>query len=524
MLSEDYKDYYLGTGLRLLARSSEAPWNGAPPMPGDPLCRPLPRAARPVGSDHPVAALYDRLLRARFRRLVAATDWSAISVLRLGFCDGEDDFPVVVLVVLNAGAGVDELWARSLAVRGKELLEAAATGPDLFELRSAGVPDVEVEIAEAAPASDWGPETDTVGPLEPCVWASLRVSAPDRQNRTVESDVSKGIFVDLKAPFERGGHCAVTCHPIRQGDIPYVYMPGVSQKRPVECPSPDDYARTMAILEVRERELLRQEAIPHSYRQDITTAHVAAQRTMILTSVRRIPDFGYVLRSSGPTIDAQTGCLLKWTLVEVDPCMGSRAKSSFPWAPALDELFGTANLHRMTEGAVRTANLQHPNNPDALSAFVFKLGRETGLRCGLLNNVRSDIRSLHPADDDSGGLVELITAETVVLDAPMPRPGQGFRWKISPFSRSGDSGATVIDFAGAVVGMLVTPDAPGQWGPVSVVTPVDRLLESIWTTLDEDDPPPKWLAPPRPYALREVQEPLRSRSPGVKYYNSNKNK
>ncbi|RYP41921.1 hypothetical protein DL767_000658 [Monosporascus sp. MG133] len=481
MPSEDYKDHYLGTGLRLLARSSEAPWNGAPPMPGDPLGRPLPRAARPVGPDHPVATLYDRLLRTRFRRLVAGIDWSAISVLRLGFCDGTD-FPVVVLVVLNAGAGVGELWARSLVVRGKELLEAA------------GVSDVEMEIAEAAPASDWGPETDTLGPLEPCVWASLRVSAPDRQNRTVESDVSKGIFVDLKAPFERGGHCAVTCHPITQGDIPYVYMPGVSQKRPVDCPSPDDYARTMAILEVRERELLRQEAIPHSYRQDITAAHIAAQRTMILTSVRRIPNFGYVLRSSGPTIDAQTGCLLKWTLVEVDPCMGSRAKSSLPWTPALDELFGTANLHKMTEGAVRAAKLDHPNNPDAPPALVFKVGRETGLRCGLLNNVRSDIRSLHPADDDSGGLVEFITTETVVLDVPVPRPGQGFGWQIPAFSRPGDSGATVVDFTGAVVGMLVTPDAPGQWGPVSVVTPVDRLLESIRTTLNDDDLSPKWLA------------------------------
>ncbi|RYP23157.1 hypothetical protein DL765_001242 [Monosporascus sp. GIB2] len=471
MLSEDYEDYYLGTGLRLLARSSEAPWNGAPPMPGDPLGRPLPRAARPVGPDHSVAALYDRLLRARFRRLVAATDWSAISVLRLGFCGGENGFPIVVLVVLNAGAGVGELWAR------------------------AGVPDVEMEIAEAAPAAGLAPEADTLGPLEPCVWASLRISAPDRQNRTVESDVSKGIFVDLKAPFERGGHCAVTCHPITQGDIPYVYISGVSQKRPVECPSPDDYARTMAILEVRERELLRQEAIPHSHRQGITAAHVAAQRTTLLTSVRRIPDFGYVLRSSGPTIDAQTGCLLKWTLVEVGPCMGSRAKSSLPWAPALDELFGTANLHRMTEGAVRTASLQHPSNSDAPPALVFKLGRETGLRCGLLNNVRSDIRSLHSADDGSGGLVEFITTETVVLDAPVPRPGQGFGWEIPRFSRPGDSGATVVDFAGAVVGMLVTPDAPGQWGPVSVVTPVDRLLESIRTTLDEDDPPPKWLVP-----------------------------
>ncbi|RYP60674.1 hypothetical protein DL769_008013 [Monosporascus sp. CRB-8-3] len=481
MPSEDYKDYYLGMGLRLLARSSEAPWNGVPSMPGDPLGRPLPRTARPVGPDHPVAALYDRLLRARFRRLVAGTDWSAISVLRLGFCNGTN-FPVVLLVVLNAGAKVGELWTRSLVVRGKELLEAA------------GVPDVEMEIAEAAPASGWGPETDTLGPLEPCVWASLCVSAPDRHNRTVESDVSKGIFVDLKAPFERGGHCAVTCHPITQGDIPYVYMAGVSQKRPVECPSPDDYSRTMAILEARERELLRQEAIPHSYRQDITAAHIAAQRTMLLTSVRKIPDFGHVLRSSGPTIDAQTGCLLKWTLVEVDPCMGSRAKSSLPWTPALDELFGTANLHRMTEGAVRMANPQHPNNSGAPPTLVFKVGRETGLRCGVLNNVRSDIRSLHPADDHSEGLVELITTETVVLDVPVPRPGQGFGWKIPAFSRPGDSGATVVDFAGAVVGMLVTPDAPGQWGPVSVVTPVDRLLESIRTTLNDDDPSPKWLA------------------------------
>ncbi|RYP45004.1 hypothetical protein DL768_008591 [Monosporascus sp. mg162] len=396
-------------------------------------------------------------------RLVAGVDWSAISVLRLGFCDGSN-FLVVVLVVLNAGAGVDELWARSLVVRGKEMLGAA------------GVPDVEMEIAEAAPASDWDPETDTLGALEPCVWANLRVSAPDRQNRTVESDVSKGIFVDLKAPLERGGHCAVTCHPITQGDIPYVHMPGVSQKRPVHCPSPDDYARTMAILEARERELLRQETIPHSYR------------------VRRIPNFGYVLRSSGPTIDAQMGCLLKWTLVEVGPCMGSRAKSSLPWTPALDELFGTANLHKVTEGAVRTAKLGHPNNSDAPPVLVFKVGRETGLRCGLLNDVRSDIRSLHPADDDSGGLVEFVTTETVVLDVPVPRPGQGFGWNISAFSRPGDSGATVVDFTGAVVGMLVTPDAPGKWGPVSVVRLVDRLLESIRTTIDDDDPSPKWLA------------------------------
>ncbi|RYP71358.1 hypothetical protein DL771_004846 [Monosporascus sp. 5C6A] len=459
--------------------------------------RPLPRAARPVGPDHPAATLYDRLLRTRFRRLVAGTDWSAISVLRLGFCDGTN-FPVVVLVVLNAGAGVGELWARSLVVRGKELLEAvivasAALDSDLFELRRAGIPNVEMEIAEAAPASEWGPETDTLGPLEPCVWASLRVSAPDRQNRTVESDVSKGIFVDLKAPLERGGHCAVTCHPITQGDIPYVYLSGVSQKRPVECPSPGDYTRTMATLEARERELLRKEAIPHGYRQNITPAHIAAQRTMILTSVRRIADFGYILRSSGPTFDAQTGCLLKWTLVEVDPSMGSRAKSSFPWTPALDELFGTANLHKMTEGAVRTAKLDRPNNSQSPPALVFKVGRETGLRCGLLNNVRSDIRSLHPADNDSGGLMEFVTTETVVLDVPVPRPGQGFGWKIPAFSRPGDSGATVVDFTGAIVGMLVTPDTPGQWGPVSVVTPVDRLLESIRTTLDDDDPPPKWL-------------------------------
>jgi hypothetical protein len=106
------------------------------------------------------------------------------------------------------------------------------------------------------------------------------------------------------------------------------------------------------------------------------------------------------------------------------------------------------------------------------SLRVLSHGRTSGWTCGSLNELRSDIRQVYL------GYPEFVTTEWCVINIP----------GLNNFSYHGDSGSTVIDFEGKIIGLIHSGNGQREHfsAEITYVTPMQWIIDDIKTTLHTD--------------------------------------
>ena len=110
---------------------------------------------------------------------------------------------------------------------------------------------------------------------------------------------------------------------------------------------------------------------------------------------------------------------------------------------------------------------------------VFLYGRSSGATVGLLNEIRDYVRTLYRSASGISRVV--VSREFVVVDPA--RLGLQFRHSpsyIPPFSASGDSGASVFNEDGDIVGMSFAGNPSDPCGfSTAWVTPIESTITDI---------------------------------------------
>ncbi|EWG40802.1 hypothetical protein FVEG_15178 [Fusarium verticillioides 7600] len=492
--NEEADGYYVGlfSCPRLVARSNtNEPWS--PVHDGWTVLKTLD----PIG-EHAIVSLWDQAsseLRSAIINALKDINWTAIDILRLGYCrrpgtiaEPDEMFPKLLISVQPNS--VDRLLGSKVTLDCRKILQGY------------GINDMEVEIMEAyvsmfnSPKLTSQPITDDV---QMDAQLSEFVGACIANKATPFREGTKGFYVRIK---DTDKLLFVTCrHVLFNDSFPNVdYDHNGNAPNMVIQPGQETYEYFVRQLSDYTAMLqnLGDKATP-AQREELDRAKEMKEKFGKLHD-RKSRIIGHVLYSPKYSlVTSKTGAdrLRDWALVELHQdkhetvfsemrnmvVAGPRADREL-WRVLYDELgdedrrrvekqlpFHHTNTYDLTR-TVQEFEIRFPNEAsrsleNQRAMVVAKFGRSTSLTFGVANEVKSVCRM--PVLGK-----EFISEEWCILGHK--KRGQ----RRQPFSEDGDSGSCILDMYGRVGGML-TGGKPAQKddSDISYATPIDWLLKDI---------------------------------------------
>ncbi|KAG5746438.1 hypothetical protein H9Q70_010860 [Fusarium xylarioides] len=501
---EEAKGYYAGLSScpRLAARSNtNQPWSRFYDSGWE-----VGKTLDPIG-EHAIVSLWDQAnseLRSAVINALKDINWTAIDILRLGYCrrpqtlsEPGEMFPKLLISVQPDS--VDGVLGSKVTLDCRKILQGY------------GINDMEVEIMEAyvsmfnSPKLTSRPITDDT---QMDAQLSEFVGACIANETTPFREGTKGFYIRIK---DTDKLLFVTCrHVLFNDSFPNVdYDHNGNAPNMVIQPGQETYEHL--VRELSEYTTLLQDlgdkATP-AEREDLDRAKELKEKFEELHE-KKSRIIGHVLYSPKYSVSTpETGVsrLRDWALVELHQdkhetvfgemrnmvVAGPRAGREL-WRVLYEELndedrrrvekqlpFHHTNTYDLTrtvhEFEMRLPNEASRSLENERAMVVAKFGRSTGLTFGVANQVKSVTRM--PVLGQ-----EYISDEWCILGHK--KRGQCRQ----PFSTDGDSGSCILDMYGRVGGMLTGGKsaqlAQQDDADVSYATPIDWLLKDINKKLKE---------------------------------------
>ncbi|KAK2762434.1 hypothetical protein CKAH01_16126 [Colletotrichum kahawae] len=493
---EESESYYDGlpSRPRLIARSSQRVWT---PQRG-PLWEAAKKELRPI-DDHDIVPLWNmdgqNCLRSSVVEILDlwAIDWTSLDVLRIGL-EESGFFPAVIAVGVSDAVKFPE---SSDAIRSIMIL-----------LSSLNLSDVEVEFRRSY-VNRLVIADSTHNTVHPAYQATAH-KLSDVVGNSIASGHSpgvegtRGVFLRTVDPHVPTETFALTCRHVFYASSEGGDLRPSSQSLPIRTAlQPGDL--TLQRLEgdmANSRSVWESQLKPMIERQDWNPVHAKMKEPtrkleavgkletklkQIATTVSRV--FGSTAFSRHPAVKFHEH-LSDWLLVKLDQQAfenNINQLTNVVYLPNinLDSAFGekestgsipATGLFRLN-GHVPSTELWPIAKPILKGKIVGKCGRTTGHTWGTINQIQSVIRTPSASD----GMVK--SAEICVIHYP--------KSKDKVFSGKGDSGSTVFDLLGRVVGTLsagATAQEVGEdldlWNvdcacDISYVSPIAWQLEDM---------------------------------------------
>ncbi|KAF5622148.1 uncharacterized protein FTJAE_11009 [Fusarium tjaetaba] len=501
---EEANGYYTGLYSRpkLIARSNpNQPWSRFYDMGWE-----VGKTLDPIG-EHAIVSLWDHpscKLRSAVINALKDINWTAIDILRLGYCrragslsEPGEMFPKL-LISVQPGSG-DEKLGLQVTLDCRKILQGY------------GIHDMEVEMMESY-VTMFNPPKLTSHPITDETQRDAQLSefvgACIANETTPYYEGTKGFYIRIK---DTDRLLFVTCrHVLFDESFPNIdYNHNPNAPNMVIQPGQGTYKYLVRQVSnyITFLQDLGDQATP-AHREDLENAKEAKERFEKLQEEKsRI--IGHVLYSPKYSLGTSiTGAsrLRDWALVELHQdkhetvfseirnmvVAGPRAGIEL-WKVLYEELdnedqervekrlpFHHTNTYDLTrtvhEFEMRLPNEASRSLENERAMVVAKFGRGTGLTFGVANQVKSVTRMPILGQ-------EFISEEWCILGHK--KRGQ----RRQPFSTDGDSGSCILDMYGRIGGML-TSGKPAQLAKeedadISYATPIDWLLKDINEKLTE---------------------------------------
>ncbi|KAH6624962.1 hypothetical protein B0J18DRAFT_429789 [Chaetomium sp. MPI-SDFR-AT-0129] len=507
------------------------------PLPEKPMRSLIPyRVATPIGN-HPIVGHFDPEIRNRLHSILSTTDWSHITVCRLGYYgEGPERSPATILIGVRPNT-VD-------LAQASELLRSAADFVYQFsELRDVAIEIIESVVNTSASDSSTAPALDPIwdAPFgykfneafcpQPVIGASIGVS------RSTKSGTLGGYLKISTATKSR--YVALTCHHVLS-DGETAISPLAIRRPAVVCPPNEDMDtwkttiaehiegtlnepplpwlrfKRMVDKEIEENENLELSPAPKAERAlskanleqlnrlERALEDMEKQKTEVTDFLN---DFAELYCTSGLRVSSD-GWILDWGLAGLLPSrVGSfeslssalsydaiieiRSRQRNVWP--LRDKGGISSLDELITGTSPGEKTTHCNKN-----AVFKCGQSTGKTRGELNGIHSSVQLRYKVQGSSD---VTITGKALVVVSPPKLPQR--RSSVRPgtwiaFSEVGDSGSLVFDYQGKALGLYfggqghtndykVTPPVEvSSVDGIYFVAPIVPILDSIQTTVQDD--------------------------------------
>ncbi|RBA21287.1 hypothetical protein FPRO05_07601 [Fusarium proliferatum] len=494
---EEAEGYYAGLAScpRLVARSNKnEPWS---PVEG---CWTLLKTLDPIGQ-HAIVSLWDQAnseLRSAIINALKDINWTAIDILRLGYCrrPGTIDEPV----------SQDEMFPKLLisvqpdSVDG--LLGSKVTLDCRKILQGYGIYDMEVEMMEACVSMFNSPPKLTSQPITGDIQMNAQLSefvgSCIANETTPYREGTKGFYVRIK---DTDKLLFVTCrHVLFNDSFPNVdYKHNDNVPSVVIQPGEGTYEKMICQLSANISSLqsLRDKATTDEREELDKLQELKDKFDTLHEKKSRI--IGHVLYSPKYSLGTSEGGadrLRDWALVELHQdkhetvfsemrnlvVAGPQARQQL-WKVLFDELNNEHRIRVENQLSVHHTNtydltrsvqefeMRSPNETsqglDESAMVVAKFGRTTGLTFGVANEVKSVSRTVAPGQ-------EFISEEWCILGHK--QKGQNRQ----PFSSDGDSGSCILDMYGRIGGLLTGGKPPKDGNTdITYATPIEWLLKDI---------------------------------------------
>ncbi|KAK3297321.1 uncharacterized protein B0H64DRAFT_372705 [Chaetomium fimeti] len=441
------------------------------PRPDNPYLPFVPKMmATPIG-DHPIVGIFDTQIRARLHDIFAGTDWSHISVVRIGYPGQRpSECPATILVAVRPNTlGVE---------KAAGLVHVAAA----FVYGFTRLRDIAIEIIEA----DVVPHSDDTLPDRKHFDEALCATPPIGAGLGLSDSRSTGTLGGYLriSTAKKSKYVALACHQVLSGI-----------ERESTC-------ATLALLRIqRQAGTLDQNG---RQRLHLSDKRVKDGEEKCEKIARFQNHLGKVYCTSG--VGVTDGWISDWGLVEL-------AQERFPSfdnlstalsSEVVDYLRGhyqdaeSLTIHGGIASQKDLVAASSGRLDDSHKNVVFKCGRTTGNTRGVLNSIISSVRMSY------GDNVPVVGSALVVLspsETSPTGPGSPGCGSAPVFGRKGDFGSLVFDYRGKVLGIYVgrqnegpnredykvnPPITPPYFDGIHFVSPIGSTINGIRAAVRDD--------------------------------------